>query len=162
MSRPSFSPSKPATRSDGNRPILSHHPAIGLEFSSNLKTIAPCLPPAEIQMKTTIPLTLLRKTKSYVSYSILLFVSVSLIASTGSTQVLHHPSSAANTSTLSDTLSATISLGAGVYPQSVVISPDSKTIYVASTTSDGSIISVVDSQTNTVTTTIPLAKIWVF
>lgn len=113
-------------------------------------------------MKTTIPLTLLRKTKSYVSYSILLFVSVSLIASTGSTQVLHHPSSAANTSTLSDTLSATISLGAGVYPQSVVISPDSKTIYVASTTSDGSIISVVDSQTNTVTTTIPLAKIWVF
>jgi YVTN family beta-propeller protein len=113
-------------------------------------------------MKTAISLTLLRKTKSYVSYSVLLFVSVSLIASTGFTQVLQHPLSAANTRTPADTVSATISLGASVFPQSVVISPDSKAIYVASQTSDGSIISVVDSQTKTVTTTIPLGtNLWV-
>jgi YVTN family beta-propeller protein len=108
-------------------------------------------------MKTGIPLTSLYQNKSHLSYAILLLLSVSLMAATGSTQVLHYPSSAAKISGPSNTLSATIALGAGVFPQAVVVSPNSQTIYVASSISGSSLISVVDSQTNTVTTTIPLA-----
>jgi DNA-binding beta-propeller fold protein YncE len=88
------------------------------------------------------------KTKSRLSYAILLLLSLSFIATTASTQGLPV-----------NTLLATIQLGADVYPQAVVVSPDSQTIYVGSLTPPrGGLVSVIDSQTETITTTIPLAN----
>jgi DNA-binding beta-propeller fold protein YncE len=107
-------------------------------------------------MKTYIPIALLLKAKSRLSCSILLVLSVSVIASTGLTEDLDQLASPSNTSPPVNTLQATIQLGAGVFPQAVVISPNSQTIYVASYGSSGGIVSVVDSQTDTLTTTIPV------
>jgi YVTN family beta-propeller protein len=107
-------------------------------------------------MKTNIPVALLLKAKSRLSYSILLVFSVSVIASTGLTEDLNQLASPSITSQPVNTLQATIQLGAGISPQAIVISPNSQTIYVASYGSPGGIVSVVDSQTDTLTTTIPV------
>lgn len=90
------------------------------------------------------------KTRSPLSYAILLLLSLSLIASTALTQGLPV-----------NTLLATIQLGANVYPQAVVVSPDSQTIYVGSFTTGGGggLISVIDSKTETITTTIPIGNL---
>lgn len=48
----------------------------------------------------------------------------------------------------SNQLVATIPLGLNVFPTAIVVSPDSKTIYVASFSTGGSLVSIVDSQTN--------------
>ncbi len=53
-------------------------------------------------------------------------------------------------------LVATVQLGFNVYPSAVVVSPDSKTIYVTSSSPSGGVLSIIDSQTNTVTETIPV------
>lgn len=56
-------------------------------------------------------------------------------------------------------LVTTVPLGLSVFPTAVVVSPDSTTIYVASFSASGSFVSIVDSQTNTVTDTIPVGGI---
>lgn len=86
----------------------------------------------------------------------LLLLSLSLIASTGLSQDLNRVSSPSNSGRPINSLLATIQLGASLYPQAVVVSPDSQTIYVASLTSNGGLVSVVHSQTDTVTATIPV------
>lgn len=53
-------------------------------------------------------------------------------------------------------LVTTIDLGFNVFPFSIVVSPDSKTIYVGSLGHNGGLVSVIDSQTNTATDTIPV------
>jgi YVTN family beta-propeller protein len=56
-------------------------------------------------------------------------------------------------------LVTTIPLGINVFPTAIVVSPDSKTIYVTSFSTDGSLVSIVDTGTNTVTDTIPVGGI---
>jgi DNA-binding beta-propeller fold protein YncE len=109
-------------------------------------------------MKTCIHFALLLKAKSGLSYSILLVLSVSVIASMGLSEALNKGASPSKNSQPINSLEATISLGAGVFPWSVVVSPNSQTIYVACTAyPNGNFVAVIDSQTDTITATIPLA-----
>lgn len=109
-------------------------------------------------MKTCILIALLLKAKSRLSYKIFLALSVSLIASTGLTEDLNQAASPSNNSRPINSLQATISLGQGVFPQAVVVSPNSQTIYVVSETSGAGLVSVIDSQTDTITATIPVGN----
>src|ERR1700733_6376962 len=113
-------------------------------------------------MKTYIPVALLLKAKSRLSYSILLVLFVLSIASTGLTEDLNQVALPSSNSRPINSLQATIKLGAGFFPQAVVVSPNSQTIYVGSQifyvgsqTSSG-LVSVIDSQTDTITATIPV------
>lgn len=113
-------------------------------------------------MKTYIPVALLLKAKSRLSYSILLVLFVLSIASTGLTEDLNQVALPSSNSLPINSLQATIKLGAGFFPQAVVVSPNSQTIYVGSQifyvgsqTSSG-LVSVIDSQTDTITATIPV------
>jgi YVTN family beta-propeller protein len=107
-------------------------------------------------MKTRFPVASLLNAKPCLRYSILLGLSVSLIASTGLTEDLNQVAAPSTNSRPINSLQATIQLGAGVFPQAVVVSPNSQTIYVGSQTSSGGLISVIDSQTDTITATIPV------
>jgi YVTN family beta-propeller protein len=59
----------------------------------------------------------------------------------------------------SNQLVTTIPLGTNIFPTAIVVSPDSKTIYATSFSADGSLVSIVDTGTDTVTDTIPVGGI---
>jgi DNA-binding beta-propeller fold protein YncE len=56
-------------------------------------------------------------------------------------------------------LVATISLGFNVFPEAVVVSPDSQTIYVAGWGPSGGLVFIINSQSNTVTDTIAVGDL---
>jgi YVTN family beta-propeller protein len=79
--------------------------------------------------------------------------SVSLALAQGSTR----SNLSTNAGLPRNQLVATIPLGFNFFPEAIVVSPDSQTIYVSGfTAGNGGLISIINSQSNTVTDTIPL------
>jgi YVTN family beta-propeller protein len=86
----------------------------------------------------------------------LALVTVLSSVSNGLTQESTGSHLTTNTGLPVNQLVATVQLGFNVYPSAVVVSPDSKTIYVTSSGPSGGILSIIDTQTNTVTETMPV------
>jgi DNA-binding beta-propeller fold protein YncE len=107
-------------------------------------------------METYLPIRLFLKAKKRFAWSMLLAVSVLSIATPGLTEDLNKTTSPSTDSLPKNSIQATVSLGAGVFPSAVAISPNSQTIYVSSWSSSGSVVSVIDSQTGSITSTIPI------
>lgn len=93
------------------------------------------------------------ETKSALRSSILALAMILSSVSTGLTQESVNSKLHTNTGLPINQLLTIISLG-DVFPAAIVVSPDGKTIYVASTTSGPGLVSIIDSQSNTVTDTI--------
>jgi YVTN family beta-propeller protein len=88
--------------------------------------------------------------------SILALASILSTVSTGFTQEAVSSKLHSSSGLPVNQLVTTIPLGLDVFPLAIVVSPDSKTIYVGSFTDSGGLISIIDSQTNTVTDAIPV------
>jgi YVTN family beta-propeller protein len=95
--------------------------------------------------------------KSFLRLSILTLVAVLSTVSTGLAQESVSSELRTAAGLPSNQIVATIPLGLNVFASALVVSPDSKTIYVASFTTTGGLVTIIDSQSNTVTDTIPVA-----
>jgi YVTN family beta-propeller protein len=95
--------------------------------------------------------------KSALLSSILALATILSSVSTGLSQGSVGSKLHAETGLPGNQLVTTVQLGLNVFPTAIVVSPDSTTIYVTSFTVSGSLVSIVDTQTNTVTDTIPVA-----
>jgi YVTN family beta-propeller protein len=113
-------------------------------------------PIGQLAMKACLPMSFFLRAKMRLGRSILLSLVVLSLAPAGLAEGLNQTNPPSNNSLPKNTIQATILLGAGVRPGTIVISPNSQTIYVGSWSSNGSAVSVIDSQTNTVTATIPI------
>lgn len=96
------------------------------------------------------------ETKSGLRSSILALTVILSAVSTGLTQESFSSDLSTNAALPKNQLVATIPLGFNVFPRAVVVSPDSQTIYVTSSSDSGGLVSVIDSHSNTVTGTIPV------
>jgi YVTN family beta-propeller protein len=96
--------------------------------------------------------------KSALRSSVLALAIILSSVSTGLTQESVSSKFHTNTGLPINQLVTTISLG-DVFPAALVVSPDGKTIYVASFTNGPGLVSIIDSQSNTVTDTISVGGI---
>jgi YVTN family beta-propeller protein len=96
--------------------------------------------------------------KSALRSSVLALAIILSSVSTGLTQESVSSKLHTNTGLPINQLVTTISLG-DVFPAALVVSPDGKTIYVASFTNGPGLVSIIDSQSNTVTDTISVGGI---
>jgi YVTN family beta-propeller protein len=103
-----------------------------------------------------IPLFDDAKAKSALGSSILALATIISTVSTGLAQESAGSKLRTDTGLPGNQLVTTVSLGLNVFPTAIVVSPDSKTICVTSFTASGGLISIIDSQSNTVTDTISL------
>jgi YVTN family beta-propeller protein len=93
--------------------------------------------------------------KSARPFSILALVMILTSASTCLSQESAGVTS--NTTTLPvNQLVATVQLGFNFFPVAVVVSPDSKTVYVLSFSPNGGVLSIIDAQSNTITDTVSI------
>lgn len=97
--------------------------------------------------------TVRSEAKSGLPLSILALVFILSSASNCLSQ--ERASVTSNTTTLPvNQLVATVQLGFNFFPVAVVVSPDSKTVYVSSSSPNGGMLSVIDTQSNSITDTI--------